>query len=56
MNEIGIVGVFLILINLIFTYQGLRSQAFFDRFKFEVDQILLHKDYKRIITFDFLHI
>ena len=56
MNETGIVAVILILINLIFTYQGLRSQVFFDRYKFDVDQILVHKDYKRIITSGFLHI
>lgn len=56
MNETGIVAVVLILINLIFTYQGLRNQAFFDKFKFEVDHILVHKEYKRIITSGFLHI
>lgn len=56
MNETGIVAVILILINLIFTYQGLRNQVFFDRFKFEVDHILVHKEYKRIITSGFLHV
>jgi len=56
MNETGIVAVILILINLIFTYQGLRNQVFFDRFKFDVDRILIHKEYKRIITSGFLHI
>jgi len=56
MNETGIIAVLLILINLIFTYQGLRNQVFFDRFKFDVDHILVHKDYKRLITSGFLHI
>lgn len=56
MNEASIVSVILILINLIFTYQGLRNQTFFDRYKFDVDQILVHKDYKRIITSSFLHV
>jgi len=56
MNETGIVAVLLILTNLIFTYQGLRSHVFFDRYKFDVDQILVRKDYKRIITSGFLHI
>jgi hypothetical protein len=37
MDETGIVAVILILINLLFTYQGLRSQVYFDRFKFDVD-------------------
>lgn len=56
MNEASIVAVILILINLIFTYQGLRSHVFLDRFKFDVDNILIHKDYKRLITSGFLHI
>ena len=56
MNETSIIAVILILINLIFTYQGLRSQVFFDRFKFDVDRIRIHKEYKRIITSGFLHI
>jgi membrane associated rhomboid family serine protease len=56
MNEASIVAVILILINLIFTYQGLRSHVFFDRYKFDVDQILVHKDYKRLITSGFLHV
>ena len=56
MNETSIIAVLLILINLIFTYQGLRNQDFFDRFKFDVDHILVHKDYKRLITSGFLHV
>jgi membrane associated rhomboid family serine protease len=56
MDETGIVAVILILINLLFTYQGLRSQVYFDRFKFDVDQLLIHKDYKRIVTSGFLHL
>ena len=56
MNETRIIAVLLILINLIFTYQGLRNQDFFDRFKFDVDHILVHKDYKRLITSGFLHV
>lgn len=56
MNEASIAAVVLILINLTVTYQGLHSRVFFDRFKFDVDQILIHKDYKRIITSGFLHV
>jgi len=56
MNETGIVAVILILINLAFTYKGLRDQAFFNRYKFNIDGILIHKEYKRIITSGFLHV
>ena len=56
MNETGIAAILLVLINLIFTYKGLHSNVFFDRFKFDVDQILIHKDYKRIVTSGFLHV
>jgi membrane associated rhomboid family serine protease len=56
MNETAIATILLVLINLAFTHQGLHSNVFFDRFKFEVDQILIHKNYKRIVTSGFLHV
>ncbi|MDE3247380.1 MAG: rhomboid family intramembrane serine protease [Bacteroidota bacterium] len=46
----------LILVNVIVSYKGFSNQAFFDGYKFEVDRILVNKDYKRLITSGFLHI
>jgi membrane associated rhomboid family serine protease len=35
--------------------KGFTNQLFFDAYKFEVDKILINKDYKRLITAGFLH-
>ncbi|ABG57578.1 rhomboid family intramembrane serine protease [Cytophaga hutchinsonii] len=56
MNDAGIISVLLFLINLFFTYRGLKDHSFFDAYKFDVDKILIQKQYKRIISSGFLHI
>jgi membrane associated rhomboid family serine protease len=56
MSNTGIIGLILIVANFIFSYKGFNSQAFLDRYKFEVDSILVRKDYKRLITSGFLHV
>ena len=56
MNENGIAALVLILVNFVFTYQGLRNTSFFDRYTFEVDRILINKEYKRLVTSGFLHV
>ncbi len=50
------VGFILILINAIVSYQGLRNHDFLDRYSFRVDDILVMKDYRRLITSGFLHV
>jgi len=56
MTNTGIFALVLIVVNIIFSYRGLKNQAFFDGYKFEVDSILAKKDYKRLITSGFLHV
>jgi membrane associated rhomboid family serine protease len=56
MNDIGYIGLFLILINAITTYWGLKNHSMMDQYAFNVDAILIRKDYKRIITSGFLHL
>lgn len=56
MTDTGIIGIILIIINIAFSYQGFRHPDFFDRYKFEVDPILIGKDYKRFISSGFLHV
>lgn len=56
MNLDGIVGLILIAINCIVSYFGLRNQSVIDKYCFEVDKILIRKDWKRIITSGFLHV
>lgn len=51
-----IITLLLILANVIVSYKGFTNQSFFDGYKFEVDRILVNKDYKRLITSGFLHI
>ncbi|MBX2924576.1 MAG: rhomboid family intramembrane serine protease [Chitinophagaceae bacterium] len=46
----------LIAANIIVSYTGFKDPAFFARYSFEVDKILIYKDYKRIITSGFLHV
>ena len=55
MEEIGVITLLLIITNGIVTYKGLKDFIFFDKFLFNVDHILVDKDYKRIITSGFLH-
>jgi membrane associated rhomboid family serine protease len=52
----GVVGLILIIINIAFSYKGFTNETFFDGYKFEVDKILITKDYKRLITSGFLHV
>jgi membrane associated rhomboid family serine protease len=56
MGTSSVIGIALIIINLLVTYLGLKDPSFFDRYSFEIDPILISKDYKRLITSGFLHV
>jgi len=56
MTGTGIIGIVLIVANIAFSYKGFTDQLFFDRYKFEIDKILINKDYKRFISSGFLHV
>jgi membrane associated rhomboid family serine protease len=56
MTTTGILGILIILINIGVSYKGLRNESFFEGYKFEVDKVLINRDYKRIITSGFLHV
>ena len=56
MTNTGITGLVLIISNTAVSYKGFTSQQFFDTYKFEVDKILVNKDYKRLLTSGFLHV
>lgn len=53
---IGTITFVLILANLIVSYNGLNNRRFYNRYVFQVEKILVYKDYKRIITSGFLHV
>jgi membrane associated rhomboid family serine protease len=56
MSDTGIIGIIIIVVNVIFSYKGFTNERFFEGYKFEVDKILINKDYKRLITSGFLHV
>ncbi|SDK68495.1 Membrane associated serine protease, rhomboid family [Catalinimonas alkaloidigena] len=55
MRDIGAIGLGLILLNFACSYKGFSDPQFFERYKFEVDSILLHKEYGRLLSSGFLH-
>ena len=56
MSDIGFVGLALIILNFAVSYKGFNTGLLFDGYKFEVDRILIDKDYGRLITSGFLHV
>jgi len=56
MANAGIIVLILIIANVIVSYKGFSNSSFFEGYKFEVDRILINKDYKRLITSGFLHV
>jgi membrane associated rhomboid family serine protease len=50
------VGLVLILVTIAFSYKGFKSETFFAANQFEVDPILIGKDYKRLVSAGFLHL
>lgn len=56
MAFIGVINLALILINVIVSWKGLKDQVFFEKYSFEVDKVLVYKEYWRVITSGFLHV
>jgi len=56
MGSTGIMGMLIILVTSIISYKGLTNQSFLEGYAFEVDKILINRDYKRLITSGFLHV
>ncbi|HEY6901488.1 MAG TPA: rhomboid family intramembrane serine protease, partial [Puia sp.] len=52
----GIFVLLIIIANFIISYKGFTNNQFFEGYKFEVEKILLYKDYKRLVTSGFLHV
>lgn len=56
MENLGIIGLILLIVNFLYTYQGLKKVSFFDENLFRVQDILNYKEYKRLISAGFLHV
>ncbi len=48
--------VILIITNFLVSWQGFRDRSFYERFRFDVEKVLLHKQFYRILTAGFLHV
>ncbi len=55
MIEHSFITLAVIVITGLISYKGFRNQPFFDGYTFEVDKILINKDYVRLISSGFLH-
>lgn len=53
---VPIIVLILIVTTTLISYQGLKNRPFFAKYEFEVEKILLYKDYKRLVTSGFLHV
>lgn len=56
MLDIGIIGLFLIIINIVVSYKGIKDVSFFNRYKFEIDKILINRELIRLMSSGFLHV
>jgi membrane associated rhomboid family serine protease len=56
MDNTGIATFVLIAANFLFSYNGFKDPVFYEKNTFEIDKILIEKDYKRLITSGFLHV
>lgn len=55
MHNASLFGTIILLLAGLVTYKGLRDERFLDRYAFEVDPILIDREYLRMITSGFLH-
>lgn len=56
MNNIGIASLAIIVTTMVISYLGFRRASFFEKYLFEVESILLHKEYLRLVSSGFLHV
>ncbi len=56
MGNIGIAGIVIIVVNVLFSYIGFKDEPFFNSYLFNIGKILVHKEYKRFFTSGFLHL
>ncbi len=56
MLDIGFFCLILVLVNLGVSYYGLKDFQFFEKYQFNIDAILIRKEYFRLLTSGFLHV
>ncbi|MBT1698767.1 rhomboid family intramembrane serine protease [Fulvivirgaceae bacterium PWU4] len=55
MENSGIFAFSVLLVTGFISYKGMTDPRYFDRYSFQIDGILVHKEYKRLISSGFLH-
>jgi membrane associated rhomboid family serine protease len=56
MHAVGIIGFVILIVTFLVSYKGFTDHAFFVRYSFQVDRVLVYKEYKRLVTSGFLHV
>ncbi len=56
MYPFPVITVLLMALNLLVSAKGLTSESFIERFSFRIDDILIHKQFYRMVTSGFLHV
>ncbi|MFT3935220.1 MAG: rhomboid family intramembrane serine protease [Chitinophagaceae bacterium] len=56
MGVSGIVSILIIAVTSFLSYKGFNSSNFYAKMEFEVEKVLLHRDYKRLFTSAFVHV
>src|SRR5215213_4817069 len=52
----GTISIILILANFFVSYRGFQNRGFYNKYKFEVEKILVYREYWRLFTSSFLHV
>lgn len=55
MDNLSVIGTIIIILTCLFSYKGFMDTRFFDHYIFQVDKILVGKEYRRMISSGFLH-
>lgn len=56
MGPSGIISLIIILNTCIFSYQGFKNHLFFEKYRFNVDKVLINKEYWRLLTSGLIHL
>jgi membrane associated rhomboid family serine protease len=56
MSFTGLIILLLIVANVVVSYKGFTDSGLYERYAFEVDRILVYREYKRLVTSGFLHV
>ena len=50
------ISLILILVNFLVSWKGFRDRSFYERYSFNIEKVLVYKEYYRLITSGFLHV